>query len=331
MNFREKRKEQSGIIVASDRMKTRTTMTNDPKTMIKGIRFFKGLHIQPKRGDKIGLLAGTGVGKSAVANLFTRDVAEHNDGAIVFVPLEMTVDENLDRLEITYVDCPELLDKMIILDCYNVDGSNKGLSVSDIKLELKKIKNTLDCEIDLVVIDHFHELNNNGSVDFNPVAKDLKNMFVELNTLGLVLAQTTKEKGLGDVPVSRNGCFGCSRFENLCSFMLTIFQPLRRVQNECKLPALGWQLCKIRNKKLNLDKVREEINYVLRYDSSREDLFDLSNDEILEFQMYYEKVQDMRRSEEKDKAYSFDLSTYVKGKNGESIKMERFIGKQAGE
>lgn len=326
MNFQEKRKQQTGIVFASERIGGQRTVSNDPKTMVKGIRFFKGLHIQPKRGDFIGLLAGTGVGKSTVANIIAKDTLLNNDGYVVIISLEMTVDEVLERFEVMCEDCPEILQRLIIIDCYNEDGSNKGLSVSDVKLELKKIKSVLNGVITLTLVDHFHEINNNGSVDYNPIAKELKNLFIEVDTLGLVLSQTTKEKGLGDVPVPRNGCFGCSRFENLCSFMLTIFQPLRRVQNECNLPALGWQLCKIRNKKNKLDKVREEINYVLKYDSETEDLTELNMTEITEFQMYYEKVLELRSAEEKRKSYQFDLSTTIKGKDGREVKLTKIFG-----
>lgn len=328
VNFLEQRKKQSGIIFASSRMKSRKVTSNDPKKTIYGIRFTKGLHIQPRRGDFFGLLSGTGVGKTAVSNIINYDVLsnEANKGYCVIVALELTVDETLDKLEPLFEGKEHLLERLIILDCYNEDGSNKGLTVSDIKLELKRIKASLDLPIDMVTIDHFHEINNNGSTDYNPVAKELKNMFVELDCLGIVLSQTTKEKSQGDIPVPRNGCFGCSRFENLASYILTIFQPLRRVQNECDLPAMGWQLCKIRNKKLNFDKIKEEINYVLKYDSDSENLFDLSEDEKLTFQMYYERVQELRENEEKKKAYTFDLSTYIKGKDGREIKIEKYAG-----
>lgn len=329
VNFLQKRREQiakSGVVFASEGMRSKSGVCNDPKKTIYGIRFTKGLHIQPQRGGFFGLLSGTGVGKTAVSNIINLDVLENNSGYAVIVALELTVDETLDKLEPLFEGKEHLLERLIIIDCYNEDGSNKGLSVSDIKLELKRIKSSLNLPIDLVTIDHFHELNNNGSTDYNPVARELKNLFVELDCLGLVLSQTTKEKSQGDIPVPRNGCFGCSRFENLASLILTIFQPLRRVQNECDLPAMGWQLCKIRNKKLNLDKIKEEINYVLKYDSDTENLLELTEDEKLTFQMYYERVQELRENEEKKKAYMFDLSTYIKGRDGKEIRVEKYAG-----
>lgn len=328
MKFRDKRMEQSGIVFASSRMKNRRSVVNDPKTMIKGIRFTKGLHIQPARGNVFGLLSGTGIGKSLVSGLVAKDVLENNDGIVIDISLEMTVDEKLNRYEVIFQDNPDMLDRLIVLDNYEEDGSQTPWTISDIKLKLKRIKETVDLPIDLVIIDHFHLIDNGGGDNFNPVANKLKPLASESDSLLLVLSQTTKEKGLGDIPVPRNGCYGCSAFENICHFLMTIFQPLRRVQNECGLAAMGWQFGKIRNKKLNLDKTREEINYVLKYDSEREDLVELSNDEKLEFQLFYEKVQELRDNEEKKKAYSFDLSSYIKGRNGQEIRVENIIGKK---
>lgn len=330
INFLEKRREQLGIPFASDYANNSDTVDNDPEKMIKGIRFCKGLVVQPHPGDVFGLLAGSGVGKTTTLLTITKDVLLYNEeGYVILYSLEMKVREVMNKVMLSFGnDHPELLERLIIIDCYNSDGSNKELTISDIKLELKKIKQTLGGRILMTAIDHFHEIHNNGSTDFNPVAKDCKNLAVELDTLLVIPSQTTKEKGQGDIPVKKDGCFGCSRYENLCSFILTIFQPLRRVQNECDLPALGWQLCKIRNKRGKRDSTKEEVNYVLKYVEDSEDLVPLNEDEKLTFQMYYEKVQEMRRIEDKDKGYSFDLSSYIKGKDGRDIKIEKFAGKR---
>lgn len=328
VNFLEQRRKQSGIVLASSRLKTRTRVVNDPNSIVKGIRFTEGLHIKPARGDVFGLLSGTGIGKSLVSGVMAKDVLMNNDGYVVDISLEMTVDEKLDRYEVIFQDSPDLMDRLIVIDNYNEDGSQYPFSLSDVKIKVKEVQSVMGDKVNMTIIDHFHLLDNKGSDNFNPVADKLKSTAKECDTLLVCLSQTTKEKGLGDIPVPRNGCFGCSSFENICSFLMTIFQPLRRVQNECSLPVTGWQMSKIRNKKPHLDKIREEINYVLKYDGSREDLVELSQDDKLTFQMYYEKVQELRENEEKKKAYTFDLSSYVKGKNGEMIKMEKIIGRK---
>lgn len=327
MDFDRTRKVQSGIIFASEMMKD-DLMDNDPTKVVNGIRFTKELIVQPHRGDMFGLLAGSGVGKTTTMAIIAGDVVEYNpDQYVVIFSLEMTKREIFNKLCISFGnDKPHLLKQIIIIDCYNADGSNKELRVADIKLELKRIKQTLNAIIAMTMIDHFHEIHNNGSVDYNPIAKDLKNLAVECDTLVFIPSQTTKEKGLGDIPVAKNGCFGCSRYENLCSFILTIFQPLRRVQNECDLPALGWQFSKIRNKRGKRDRTKEEINYVLKYDGENETLLPLTPNETHTFSMYYEKVLELRENEEKKKSYAFDLSTTIRGKDGKEVRLTKIVG-----
>lgn len=333
MNFLKKRKQQSIESLKKLKISLASNMSsemkdNDPEKMVKGIGFCEGLVVQPHRGDLFGLLAGPGVGKTTVTVQITGDVLRSNpDQFVVYFSLEMTKKEILNKCLIAFGhEEPELLERLIILDCYDDDdGSNKQMTVTDIKLQLKQVLQYVDSKVALTIIDHFHEVYNNGSIDYNPVAREFKDMAIECDTLVFLPSQTTKEKGQGDIPVPKSGCFGCSRFENLCSYILTIFQPLRRVQNECDLPALGWQFCKIRNKRGKKDSVKEEINYVLKYNSDNESLEKLNSDEVFTFQMYYEKVLELRESEEKKKAYAFDLSTTIKGENGKEIRITKII------
>lgn len=325
MDLARKRVEQSGIIFASKMAENFEEVNNDPEKVVLGIEFFKGLHRQPQRGDMIGLLAGSGVGKTSTCVNIARNVLEFNPtDLIVIISLEMTANEYLQKIMTCFgYDQPELLERCVIIDCYNSDGSNKELTVADMKLQVKKIKQTMNMNVAMVIADHFHEVHNNGSVDYNPVAKEFKNMAIECDTIMLLPSQTTKEKGLGDTPVPKNGCFGCSKYENLCSYILTIFQPLRRVQNECDLPALGWQFSKIRFKRGKKDTTKEEINYLLSYDSDTDRFSPLTPNEITTFQMHYEKVLELRESEEKKKSYAFDLSTTIKNKDGKEVRLSR--------
>jgi len=153
------------------------------------------------------------------------------------------------------------------------------MNVHDIKIAVKMLKEALKKDVAVIVCDHLHEINNNGASDYNKVCEELRNMTKEIDTFTIVQSQTTKEKGIGDIPVPRNGCYGTSRFENLMTYIITIFQPLRRIQNECDLPVLGWSYCKIRFKSKN-DKVKEEVNYVKMYDFDTEDLIDLTPNQI---------------------------------------------------
>lgn len=300
---------------------------NDPAKYSNGPAWLDGLEHKWQTGEMLGILSGPGVGKTSLSLHIAKEVLLNNseDSYVAFISLEMEYSEIMEKWLKVTTDNPEIRGNLIIVDNYNEDGTCKSMTVADIKLDLKIIQENIQGKIKVVILDHLHEINNQGQSDYNKVCEELRNMTKELEVFTIVQSQTTKEKGLGDVPVPRNGCYGTSRFENLMTYIVTIFQPLRRVQNECNLPALGWQYCKIRFKSKN-DRIKEEVNYVKKFNFDKEDLENLTPNEVTEFSMYYEKVLELRESEEKKKAYAFDLSTTIRGKDGREVKLTKIIG-----
>lgn len=298
----------------------------DPEKYTNGPAWLDALEHKWRTGEMLGILSGPGVGKTSLSLHIIKEILLNNPRAFAaYISLEMEYMELMEKWMKVTEDCPEIRNRLIIDDNYNDDGTCKSMTVADIKLDLKMIQQNLDGKIKVVILDHLHEVNNQGHSDYNKVCEELRNMTKELDVFTIVQSQTTKEKGLGDVPVPRNGCYGTSRFENLMTYIVTIFQPLRRVQNECELPALGWQYCKIRFKSKN-DKIKEEINYVKKFNFDNEDLENLTPNETQEFAMYYEKVLELRESEEKKKSYAFDLSTTIRGKDGKEVRLTKIVG-----
>ena len=91
----------------------------------------------------------------------------------------------------------------------------------------------------------------------------------------------------------------------------------------------GWQYSKIRYKNKK-DNAKEGMNYLLRYDFDTEDLVKLTPTELATFKMYYDKVLELRKNEEKFKSYQFDLSTKVKGKDGKEVVINDIFGGGSG-
>jgi KaiC/GvpD/RAD55 family RecA-like ATPase len=327
MNFVDKRKTQNGIKSLGDLQRDgKVTGKNDPTKYVNGPVKIDCLARPWHRGDLSGILAGPGVGKTTfVLYMFKHILLNNPEGVVAFVSLEMTASEIAEKWFKATEECPEIADRFYVVENYDDEGKSRDLTGQQIKYELKKIKETLGQTIHAFALDHLHEININGGVDYNPVCKELKNMAVELDTHGFILSQTTKGKGIGDIPVPKDGCYGTSRFEWLMTNILTIFQPLKRVQKECDLPVLAWQYAKIRYKNAK-DKVKEDMNYLLRYDFVTEDLVDLDRNEKTDFALYYEKVLELRQNEEKFKSFQFDLSTEVKGENGKVVKLEKIVG-----
>lgn len=279
-----------------------------------------------QRGDNTGVLAGAGVGKTTfVLYIFKHILLNNPEGVVVFVSFEMTATEIAEKWFKATQECPELADRLFIVENYDEDGKSKEMTVQDVKLEMTNIKNVLNTTIHAYAYDHLHETNINGAVDYNPVCKSLKDLSVELDTHGFILSQTTKGKGIGDIPVPKDGCFGTSRFEWIMTNIITIFQPLRRVEKECNLAVLGWQYAKIRYKNKE-DKAKEGMNYLMKFDFDTEDLLDLDTAEVATFKMYYDKVLELRQNEAKFKSYQFCLDRTIKGKDGKEVVLNETFG-----
>jgi len=332
MNFTTKRKEQVGVRSLGDLRRNNTVSGKEDTTKrINGPSEMDCLTRRWQRGDTTGILSGSGTGKTSVVLYILKHILLNNPtGYVAFVSLEMTASEIAEKWFKSTEDYPEIADRFYIIENYDDEGRSKELSTSDIKLELAKLKGVLDGTLHAFVIDHFHEINSNGALDLNPIAKELKNIAVELDSHGFILSQTTKGKGIGDVPVPKDGCYGTSRYEWLMTNILTVFQPLRRVQSECDLPILGWQYSKIRYKNAS-DKVKENMNYLLKFDFDTEDLLPLTRDDKTKFTMYYEKVLELRQNEEKFKSFQFDLSETIKGKDGKEVVLSNIFGGNRGE
>jgi len=326
--FMDKRKQQMGIRSLGD-MKRDGSVTGqiDPTKFVKGPKKIDCLVRPWHRGDMTGILAGSGVGKTSFSLYLLKNILLNNPtGIVAFVSLEMTAAEIAEKWEKMTEDCPEICERFYIIENYDEQGKSKELTVNMVKFELNKIKEVIGEKMIAYVLDHLHEVSISGALkDYNPVCRELKNMSVELDAHGFILSQTTKGKGTGDVPVPKDGCFGTSRYENLMTNIITIFQPLLRVQREADLPILGWQYAKVRYKNKG-DKIRENMNYLLYFDYDTENLRELDRNEKADFAMYYEKVLDLRQNEEKFKSYQFDVSDIIVGKDGKEVKITKIVG-----
>ena len=322
-----KRKDQAGIKSLGDLKRSgRVSGKIDPTKAVNGPDLMDCLVRPWQRGDMTGILAGTGVGKTSAVLYILKHILKNNpEGVVAFISLELVIDEVAEKWYKATEDEPELADRLFIVENFDEKGHCLNLTLPEINIELVKIKETLGTTLHAYALDHMREVNINGSMDYNPLCREIKNMTVALDSHGLILAQTTKGKGVGDIPVPKDGCYGTSAYENLMTNILSIFQPLKRVEKECGLAVMGWQYAKIRYKSKE-DKCKEGMNYLMRFDFDNEDLIKLNTNELATFKMWYDKVLELRKNEEKFKSYQFDLSTEIIGKDGKVVKMNDTFG-----
>jgi hypothetical protein len=328
VNFTEKRKAQLGIKSVGDMLsKGNIGSKVDPAKFVRGPKIMDCLVRPWTRGDLSLLLGAPGIGKtSTMLWIFKHILLNNPEGVVVMVSLEMTASEIIEKWILATKNHPEISDRFYIIENYNEDGTSKALTAKGIKHEVQKIKEVLNTTIIATFIDHLHQCNINGALDYNPVVDLIKEMAVEIDTHVFLASQTTKGKaGKGDTPISRDGAFGTSKAEWLSTNIITIFQPLIRVQKEADLPILAFAYQKIRYKN-KADKLKEAMNYLLYFDHDSQDLRELTRQEKADFSMYYERVLELMQNEEKFKSFQFDVSETVVGKDGREVKLTKIIG-----
>ena len=287
-----------------------------------------------RRKELLGLIAGAGVGKTAFAlNIIKEMICNnpHSEDIYVFFSLEMTKGQVIKRWVKMVGENSDLANRLFVIDTQNEDGSHFMIGLQEIFNVCSELKQVTGKQIGSIVIDHFHILSshvdarihpnfninaeqNTGRGDvrnlsFNGLATQLKTLVKLLNTFGIILTQTTKEKGIGDLPVGKDGAYGVSQFEWIVDRIISIWQPLMRVQSSTKTNFLAWQYAKIREKHPN-DKVKELDPKLLTYDMATGDLRITSSDEYQEFVALLPMANELREASKKKepKIYSIQLN-----------------------
>lgn len=335
-NEREKvRKEKMnklGIRSLGDRKRSNELSKGyDPTKKINSAPYTDKLVRPFLRGDVTGVLAPSGVGKTTYClNEVYWQIKNNPTGVVAMFVLEQDASEIYEKWEAITAEEHHLADRLYVFSNFDEDMIGKeSMSIVDIKNKAKLLKEYSNDTLISILIDHLHLVRNNAS-DYNPVAVEVKKIAKELDTHVFLVSQTQKANQIIDLPVPRTGCYNCSAFEWNVSNIISIFQPLARVQSETSLSLLGYQFCKIRYKNVK-DDIKENMNYLLYFNHDTQSLRELTPNEKTEFSMQYEKVIELRQNEEKYKSFQFDLSTTIKGSDGRIVKLTKIVGGDAGQ
>lgn len=271
-------------------------------------------------GQVIGLVAGSGVGKTAFAlNMFKWFIEENPDYNHFFIPLEQPANEIADRWKTMCGDDTTLNKKVHIISNYDDDGNFRHLSFDEIKDYVLKWQKVTGKKVGCIVIDHIGALKKKGSNDENQdlmtICHNMKAFAVQTNTLLVMQSQTSREKaGIGDLELSKDAAYGTLFFEAYCDYLITLWQPLKRCHSEQSCPTvMAFKFCKIRHKKAKKDIIKEDVPYFFYFDSDRETLRDMTQDEETSFKYFLPKATNKRKADRKTELVEYKSVPYKEG------------------
>jgi hypothetical protein len=240
-----------------------------------------------RKQELLGIIAGPGVGKTAKAMNIIRDIIKNNpenDDVFIFFTIEMPEKQIIKRWQALVGEDSSLNDRFYVIGSQDSEGNPLNVGLQEIYTICKDIKTTTGRNIGALVIDHFHIISPHVNINITPtfgaetargngpirtherneIASQLKSLVKSLDTFGIILSQTTKEKGVGDTPVAKDGSYGTSQFEWIMDRIITIWQPLMRVQGLSETKFLAYQYVKIREK-TKQDRINESDYKLLVY------------------------------------------------------------------
>lgn len=267
-------------------------------------------------GDVFGLIGGSGNGKTTIGLNFCRWFTEHNinrNYIHVVVTLEQPEKEIAARWDLMSAqlkkDQPGVdWDAIVhILGNHNPDGTFRELGLSDIEKYIIGLEKQTGKKVGCVIIDHIGILKQkggkNGEMDgLIGVCKQLKSFALSTNTFTLIQSQTSRAKNNGgDVELDMDAAFGTSNFEFFADFIMTTWQPLKRIIHDCPdMTVLAWKMAKIRHKKILTDQLKENVVYGMMFDPASEMLREMTTDEYKKYE-YLSKTATVIRNKDRKK------------------------------
>lgn len=256
-------------------------------------------------GHVMGLVAGAGVGKTSMAlNLFKGFVTANPQYDHLFISLEQTKKEIASRWRTMCGSDISLHKKVRIIDNYQDDGSFRDLSLTELKDYVIKYQSTTNRKVGCVVIDHIGILCNNNKLGqdegVKQISKAMKGFAIETNTFLIMQSQTSREKaGIGDLELNKDAAFGTSVFENFCDYLITLWQPVKRMYAQGAPTIMAYKFCKIRHKKQGKDIIQEDVPYMVYFDPETELIREVTQDEEKSFNYFLAQATNKRKADRK--------------------------------
>lgn len=321
MKFLDKRKKQLNIKSLGDKRREGRIGEKGSIDKVIGPPEFDCLEEGWCRGEVMGVVGDSGSGKTEVVLMSMMDILiNHPESNAVFVSLEMTDQKIANRWYKMTEDHPGLEDRFYIISRYDEEGKAYNISMDWIKSKLNVYRDAVG-DVAVFAIDHLHVIGENDASSLNSICTKLKEMAVEMNAFGMVLAQVSKGAGQGgEVPLSADAVLGCSQFKYICSDIMQIHRPIKRLEDDAGISVLGYGYCKVRESSES-DPMKAGQNKVLAYNYESRSFEKLTAEQKKTFKTFYDMMLEIRENEEKHKQYVYDLSTRLVGPNGKVVIM----------
>ena len=277
-----------------------------------------------KTQQVFGLVAGTGVGKSTVSLDIFKHMIQNNPNStdvFVFFNLEMADWDIIERWVKLIEGKTSMSDRLYVVSNEDDSGNPRHLNLQDIYWHCQDIMKVSGRKIGAICIDHIAVINPTINIRKEPsfgmvgemdgafgdlrcvsprkMPQLLKELAKQLDCFLIIQSQTTKAQGLhGDTPLGVSAAYGASQFEHFCDYVMTLYQPIRRVYWKTALRVMGWRYCKIRHMAKN-DTVKTYDDRGLIVDVDTGNLREFTEAEERELEQLLIECDEMRKKEEK--------------------------------
>lgn len=306
--FEQKKEETPSAPPMSESMKI--ILSKSPEdvgydTRLYGHPMFDATKHGFRLGEVIGLIGGSGSGKSTLSLNFFKWFVERNPDYIhVFVTLEMPKKQIAERWNKLAADNTALHEKVHVLSQHDENGICRDLTLDIIKNDIFNLEKTTGKKVGCVVIDHIGCLDKEpGRTDFEKImnaCRSMKSFALETRTFLIMQSQSSRAKAAwGDVELDMDAAFGTAKFENYCDYIMTTWQPLRRVQHDAHMYVNAFKFCKIRELDADKDKIKLNKVYGMIFDKDTESLRKIQKEELAAIAFWSRQADQERKKDTK--------------------------------
>lgn len=280
--------------------------SSDRRQRIYGHPIFDAHNKGFRLGEVFGLIGGTGIGKTTLClNKFKWFVERNPDFIHVFASLEEPEENIADTWNLISQGNQILHDKVRIIGNRDENGTTRRLSLWDIQDEIFRIEKDSGQKVGCVVIDHIGVIKpvdkQGKNIDLLQVCADMGALAQTTNTFVIMLSQTSRAKaGIGDIELDKDAAFGTVMFESYCDYVMTIWQPLKRVYKLAPHMTINsFKYCKIRPKTVGKDLIYEDQVYAMILDPETRCLRDLNEAEYEAYDYFNKQAIALRNQDKK--------------------------------